>query len=84
MHEERKITDYANNNQQNNRRTDARLPASLILHKAKEGLAKLKRSEPKAFETEVYVEVLSSYGHYDDKTNNNALLRRLLPEGYEL
>ena len=40
---------------------------------AQEGLAKLKRSTKKhrlvyrIFETEVYVDVLSAYGHYNDK-----------------
>ena len=40
---------------------------------AKEGLAKLKRSEPAAFKktvkllNEVHVSILSTYGHYNDK-----------------
>ena len=35
---------------------------------AQEGLAKLKhRLVYRIFETEVYVDVLSAYGHYNDK-----------------
>ena len=34
---------------------------------ALQGLAKLERSEPKAFAKAVLVLVLRSYGHYDDK-----------------
>lgn len=32
---------------------------------AKAGLAKLKRSEPASFKN--HVDILSAYGHYDDK-----------------